>query len=176
MLRVPELPQELTPITAPGSTSARQHPCTTSGTHANKSNTGPCEAAHTHTTATNHALDPPPTRPPVCCHIATCHHAWSAGRPSPIGQKPADDATSGGQKRPYMSKLGVALRSSGWARPRRARLAKKEQSDRDRDHAWSGGSIPAGSHRRGARLSSSPDPRRRSITSTLSRSLWRKPK
>ena len=176
MLRVPEPPQELRPITAPGSISACQHSSTTSSTHANKSN-----ARHVQ------PLVPAPMRPTTLSSrhplarlsVATLSHPTTPGRPSdpsPIRQKPADDARSGGQKRQYVSKLGVADRSSGWARPRRAGLAKKEQSDRDRDHACSGGSIPAGLHRRGARLSSSPDPRRRSSTSTLSRSLWRKPK
>ena len=77
MLRVPELPQELTPITAPGSTSARQHPCTTSGTHANKSNAGPCELLipaplRPTTLSTRHPLARP--------SVATLPHATTPGR------------------------------------------------------------------------------------------------
>ena len=81
MLRVPELPQELTPITAPGSTSARQHPCTTSGTHANKINAGLMQ---------DHVklLIPTPLRPttlstrPPLAHpsVATLPHATTPGR------------------------------------------------------------------------------------------------
>ena len=77
MLRVPEPPQELRPITAPGSISACQHPSTTSSTHANKSNArhvqplvpAPMRAT---TLSSRHPLARP--------SVATLPHATTPGR------------------------------------------------------------------------------------------------
>ena len=163
-------PQELRPSTAPQArhrhaSSLAQYPVhiQTKAMRDMCSRSYPHQCEQPRSRAATHS----PARLLPHCHVPP----RLVGHPSHRRLGRSLPTTQGAAVRKDMSKLGVADRSSGWARPRRAGLAKKEQSDRDRDHACSGGSIPAGLHRRGARLSSSPDPRRRSSTSTLSRSL-----
>jgi hypothetical protein len=109
-----------------------QHPCTTSDTRAHKSNARHATALIC-TNAAKHAHVLPPTRPPVCCHTATC---TTPGRRSQIRATPANNATSGGQKKHSIQSrcAGIISGICGEAVASRAEQSRSTKEESGRDH------------------------------------------
>ena len=92
------------------------------------------EADHARTDAAILAVDPPPTRPLVRCHIATLPHAKCVGLP--IAPKPANDATSGGRTRHSIRswRTGIIAGSCDEAVASRADQSRSTKEESGRDH------------------------------------------
>ena len=127
MLRAPEPPLELRPITAPGSThiSMLPAPCTTSNAHANtKAKQGSCLCPQRHGPSTLSTRHLSPARPWPNCHMPQRGRRCRSGRKLPTTQRAAVG-------RGTLSKAGTsASHQAVMVRPYRAGLVRAGQQRR----------------------------------------------